>query len=144
MTASPVGYSLVFLALWFCFHAFCLLPYYCICTGKLYIVNFRYDKLHKFNNILYFSGLFNLGILMALTINEFFNGDFRARITPFDFELGVAINLLIYVMVFIFFLHKRLFSSKRNNGEKMESFFYCFGFVASFISVMGFIFNTII
>lgn len=109
MMLSPVSDSMIFKVLWFCVHAFCLLPYYCICAGKLYIVNFHYDKLYKFNNIFYSSGLFNLGILIILTINDFFNEDFGLGDEPFNFELGIVINLLICIMLLILFLYKRLF-----------------------------------
>lgn len=144
MMLSPVSDSVIFMVLWFCVHAFCLLPYYCMCTGKLYIVNFHYDKLYKFNNIFYSSGLFNLGILIILTINDFFNEDFGLGDAPFNFELGIAINLLICIMLLILFLYKRLFLSKKDGSKKMEYFFYCFGFVNSFISVIGFVFYMII
>lgn len=74
----------------------------------------------------------------------FFNEDFGLGDEPFNFELGIVINLLICIMLLILFLYKRLFLSKKDGGKKMEYLFYGFGFVNSFILVMGFIFYMII
>lgn len=77
-------------------------------------------------------------------MDGFFDVSFGLDDASFYFELGFVINLLMYIVVFLSFLHKRLICHKKTGGERMECFFYCFGFVASFISVMGFVLFMVI
>lgn len=129
MIISPAGYSTIFLMLWFCFQFFCLPPYYCICTQKLYIANFHYENLYRFNNILYFSGLFSASILIILAMDGFFWCKFWIRWHIFLFWVRVCRKSLdVYCGFFIISTQEIDLSQKdwwRKDGVLLLLFWLC-------------------
>lgn len=113
----------------FVFNFFCLLPYYCICTQKLYIANFHYKNLYRFNNIFYFSGLFSASILIILAMDGFFWCKFWIRWHIFLFWVRVCRKSLdVYCGFFIIFTQEIDLSQKdwwRKDGVLLLLFWLC-------------------